>query len=187
MVGGHASGGGRESLDGLPCLSSTLLFSNYRDCWFLWHFHRDRTETVTETATETVGFYMMIYRDRPGYRVNSKPTSVILTVSVDHPIKTNSLCNGLCDGLCTVSVDCTIKANSLCAQKVHGRSSGECSPGWWAGMPLAVGGNPWTRANTTVRRLQRAYRDRHRDRSTDCWFLWDDPQRPSGIQCCIQA
>ena len=43
---------------------------------------------------------------------------------MDHPAKTNSLCNGLCDGLCTVSVGRSIKANSLCAQKVHGRSFG---------------------------------------------------------------
>ena len=121
MVCGNASGGGREFPDGLPCLSSTRLFSNYRDCWFLWHFHRDRTETVTETATETVGFDGMIHRDRPGYRVNSKPTSVIVTVSVDHPT-TTSICNGLCDGLCTFSVDRTTKANSLCAHNVHGRS-----------------------------------------------------------------
>ena len=63
----------------------------------------------------------MIHRDRPGYRVNSKPTSVIVTVSVDHPTTTN-ICNGLCDGLCTFSVDRTIKANSLCAHNVHGRS-----------------------------------------------------------------
>ena len=100
----------------------------YRDCWFLWHFHRDRTETVIETVTETVGFCGMIHRDRPNYKVTFEPTSVILTVSVDHPTKTNGLCNSLCDGLCTVSVDCTIKTNSLCAQKVHALRWGVCSP-----------------------------------------------------------
>ena len=83
--------------------------------------HRERTETVTETVTDT-GCCGVIHRDRYDYRSRLGVNPVSRTVSVDHPIKTNSLCSGLCDGLCTVSVDCTIKANSLCAQKLHGRS-----------------------------------------------------------------
>ena len=111
VVGGNSFGGKGESPDAPPLARATLLFAVYRD----------RTETITETAPQTVSFYGLIHRDRPGYRVNSRLTSVIVMVSVDHPT-TTSICNGLCDGLCTFSVDRTIKANSLCAHNVHGRS-----------------------------------------------------------------
>ena len=45
----------------------------------------------------------------------------VVTVSLESTIKTNSLCNGLCDGQCTVSVESTIKTNSLCAQENRNR------------------------------------------------------------------
>ena len=66
--------------------------------------HRERAETVTETVTDT-GCCGMIHRDRYDYRSRLGVNPVSRTVSVHHPIKTNSLWSGLCEGLCAVTVD----------------------------------------------------------------------------------